>query len=340
MIVWLITIAIVAAISAYIIKNVRTRYAEMPKGSRRTLTAVGGPALVGLSGTVFLWLTGHGFFSSLFLCEIFAFGIFFLLDFFEVGKKKESTEAEEEKTATPKIRAEDVEPGMVIKYGRYPDAGEEDEPIRWLVLKQDEGKLFVVSRDILDCVPFHTGEEDVTWKTCSLRAWLNSSFLPRAFTGEERARILPVELSEAVNRGYGTKDTETVEDTVFILTPAQVRSYLAGEKKLCKPTPYALSRGAVASEDGYAAWWTRAPGGAFEREGAFDWGTCKKRAVTVSAFPNDVSETTYVDAFGGTYPTKPTSEAYLRSEDGIFYLGEPDSAAYIGVRPAMWVDFS
>ena len=63
------------------------------------------------------------------------------------------------------------------------------EPVKWRVLAND-GSLFVVSDKNLDCVEYNSSAEIVTWEECTLRKWLNSKFLDKAFSTQEQGAVL------------------------------------------------------------------------------------------------------------------------------------------------------
>ena len=103
--------------------------------------------------------------------------------------------------------------------------------------------------------------KDVTWKTCTLREWLNKDFLEAAFTGEERARILETEVRNDGNPVYGTTGGDNTRDRVFLLSLDEAVRYFQGdEERRCKATPYAVSQGARVDDDGFCCWWLRSPG--------------------------------------------------------------------------------
>lgn len=67
-----------------------------------------------------------------------------------------------------------------IKFGHYEqdnDASNGKEAIEWEVLGYEDGELLLISRYILDAVPYNYEWTDVTWETCALRKWLNDDFL-------------------------------------------------------------------------------------------------------------------------------------------------------------------
>ena len=56
----------------------------------------------------------------------------------------------------------------------------------------------LISKYALDCVQYNTKEESVTWETCSLRKWLNETFLNEAFTVVEQAQLAVVTVTADV----------------------------------------------------------------------------------------------------------------------------------------------
>ena len=59
-----------------------------------------------------------------------------------------------------------------------------------------DNMALLISRYAIDCQPYNTEYKNVTWETCSLRKWLNEAFYNKAFTSEEKAKII---LSEVKN---------------------------------------------------------------------------------------------------------------------------------------------
>lgn len=110
-------------------------------------------------------------------------------------------------------------------------------PLRWRVLDIRENRALLLADRIPDSVPFHSGEEDVTWAECTLRSWLNgygteankqgldytgSGFIDRAFTEREQEAILPVLCKNPANSTYGTDSGRDTEDRLFILSNEEV----------------------------------------------------------------------------------------------------------------------
>ena len=155
--------------------------------------------------------------------------------------------------------------GSAIKFGRYEqdnNSSNGKEDIEWIVLKNEENRLLVISKYMLDCKPYNTESISVTWENCSLRRWLNDSFLNTAFSSDEKEQILTITggvgkvLLYTPNPGYDT------EDKVFLLSDAEVYElYASNEAKMCIPTEYAKAQGCrVFNTEGTSWWWLRSSG--------------------------------------------------------------------------------
>ena len=97
------------------------------------------------------------------------------------------------------------------------------EPILWRVLGVTEDHLFAISEYGLDRVEFNEDRgKGNDWETSDLKAWLEQTFLPQAFTPDERARI----------------------DEISCLTSLEAESCFADSRdRMCIPTEYAVGRG-------------------------------------------------------------------------------------------------
>ena len=160
--------------------------------------------------------------------------------------------------------------GDIIEFGAYEqdnDTSNGKEPIEWQVLERDGDKVLVISKYALDCKPYNTEYEDVTWETCTLRTWLNETFLNEAFSEAEQIIIQTTEVSADRNPDWSTDPGNATEDKIFLLSIIETYTYFASdEASMCVPTAYAIANGAWTSGsynvDGEATcwWWLRSPG--------------------------------------------------------------------------------
>lgn len=158
-----------------------------------------------------------------------------------------------------------AEVGDYVFFGAYEqdnDTSNGKEDIEWLVLDKQENQLLVISKYALDCKEYNTKLTDVTWKTCSLRKWLNNEFTNAAFSAEEQTRIPTVTVSADENPCYSTDPGNATEDQVFLLSITEARQYFCSDDaRQCKATDYAVAHGACANiGNGNCWWWLRSPG--------------------------------------------------------------------------------
>ena len=163
--------------------------------------------------------------------------------------------------------------GDYVSFGHYEqdnDTANGAEEIEWLVLDEKNDKLFVISRYILDVkaysLPKDINNDSTTWETCTVRAWLNDTFLNSAFNTDEQDIILT---ETVVNENYWNGTTPGGNDTrdkLFLLSYSELGKYLGGsvshEANMCKGSAYAKAQGLAVNESGYSFWWLRSPGDA------------------------------------------------------------------------------
>jgi len=174
--------------------------------------------------------------------------------------------------------------GQYIKFGAYEqdnNLANGKEEIEWLVLAIEGNKALVISKYILDWEPYDKSEAswDIAfgyWHECTLRTWLNETFINTAFTSTERSQIALTTLLAERNPDYNTPSGETCQDRVFMLSISEARKYIkSNAARSCTATAYA--RGQGAEENRYItmngiSWWLRSPG-FYEWEAAWVSGT-------------------------------------------------------------------
>lgn len=190
----------------------------------------------------------------------------------KAGKKKQTKEN--------KYNFRNVKVGDIIKFGHYEqddDMNNGKEEIEWIVLSKDKEKIFVMSKYVLDIIPYNNEITPITWEKCSLRKWLNKDFINSAFSKKERSMIRKVKNINIDNPETGTDGGKNTKDKVFLLSfeDMQKKEYgfnKTGEWDIYRrsaPTPYAIAQGYYISptigadqmvyystDDGrYTCWW-------------------------------------------------------------------------------------
>ncbi len=158
--------------------------------------------------------------------------------------------------------------GDYVLFGAYEqdnDPSNGKESIEWLVLEKDGDSVLLISRYALDCRPYHDALDEMTWEECSLRAWLNESFLNDAFSADEQSRILNTRVSADRNPSYTTTPAgNDTEDRVFLLSIPEAVRYMDPESaRQGEPTAYANAQSGfenICTANGHCLWWLRSPG--------------------------------------------------------------------------------
>ena len=169
-----------------------------------------------------------------------------------------------------------VQIGDIITFGHYPQkaSGTDNTPIEWLVLARDGNKALLLSRYGLDAKAYNTEYTGISWEKCTLRTWLNDTFLNKVFTVQEQTGILLTNVDNSSSQGYwSTSGGKNTQDKIFLLSYAEANKYLGvtpdskNTKSRVAPTLYAAKQGAYISSStttaegtGSGWWWLRSPG--------------------------------------------------------------------------------
>ena len=122
------------------------------------------------------------------------------------GKAKKNDEAES--------IFKDIKVGKEVSFGRQMN---NNLWIEWKVVDKQDGKYLLHSKhafveqrlhDVGDTV-IHGKEKELTWENSAFRKWLNSSFLKKTFSSEERKHIV-----------YSTIKTAGIETKDYLFLPS------------------------------------------------------------------------------------------------------------------------
>ena len=157
--------------------------------------------------------------------------------------------------------------GNIIYFGHYEQdnrTSNGSEPIEWIILDVKGNQALLLSKYGLDVQPYNTTMTDVTWSDCTLRTWLNRTFLNTAFTSSEQNMILTTNVdnsSRQGNREWNTYGGSNTSDKVFLLSYKEAATYFSNDSsRRMTATSFAKARGTQVSSSGYSWWWLRSPG--------------------------------------------------------------------------------
>lgn len=237
----------------------------------------------------------------------------------KAAEEKAAAEAAEKKAAEEKAALEakkhdwsTVNVGDIKYFGNYEQDDNKSngsEEIEWIVLAKENGKALLISQYGIDAQPYHDSYEPITWEKCTLRAWLNSSFIDTAFSEEDRQKIVVTNVVAEKLPGYGTSDKisagNDVKDKVFILCSSEVSKYLNDTDYICQYTIFSKNKSHQNGQSG--EWWLRNPSEHFQDQ---------------AAIIDENGKSTRQNGGGG----------YMRCSMRV-------NDNYILVRPALWISY-
>ena len=179
-----------------------------------------------------------------------------------------------------------------IYFGTYRQSsngsgGYNTEPVKWRVLSNADGKMFLLADQNLDVRQYNSRLISITWEKSTIRSWLNGyganensngtdyssdNFIGTAFSGEEQSAICDTYVYNATqsdessnpNPSCNTSGGNNTTDKIFLLSieEAMNSSYFpnGNESRKSTNTAYVAScRGTTGvGNDGF--WWLRSPG--------------------------------------------------------------------------------
>lgn len=137
--------------------------------------------------------------------------------------------------------------GDSFQFGEYEQDknGDFKSPIEWKILKKEKDRILMISKYALDVKPYNTTAANVTWEDCSLRKWLNGTFLESAFSQDEQDMIKLTSI-------------ESSQDKVFLLSRTEAQSYFkTDEERKTKNTEYTVEKCGDEYYAKYCFWWLR-----------------------------------------------------------------------------------
>ena len=176
----------------------------------------------------------------------------------------------------------------------------EEKEIEWKILTIDGEGALITSCYGVSLHAFNNNPSPSTWRTCSLRTWLNHDFLCSSFSDKEQEKIHSIVLAEEKSEISFSDDQET--DKVFILSEEEAERYFS--KQADRVLLY---------NDSLSGTWS---------------------------FSNGLMTTCRWWMRGKTHDIDGRHCAPICDHDGSFGGYQTANSQRMAVRPAMWVDTS
>ena len=174
--------------------------------------------------------------------------------------------------------------GDVVTFGSWGG-----EPIVWWILEaKDDGTYIMMSWYGLEALPFCRENQEVYWGTSYVRQWLNGVFYEKAFSAEEKEKIVLSTVENPDNLMYSTEGSGPTQDLVYLLSVEEVIKYFhvdtyimdiktaSSQALICMPTEAAVQHSAATADQawvdeyeaaygyplkaGACCWWLRSAG--------------------------------------------------------------------------------
>lgn len=144
------------------------------------------------------------------------------------------------------------------KYHRAKKSYFKYEPIKWRVIKCENGEALLLSDIVLDKQKYNKRLKKVSWEKSTLRKWLNKKFMNRAFSSSEQEAIRTTKVINEDNYYYKTDGGNDTLDKIYLLSLSETDE----EKEYGFTDSYGMTikYSNYADLDDYQYWWLRTPG--------------------------------------------------------------------------------
>ena len=159
-----------------------------------------------------------------------------------------------------------------IYFGNYFQSGSTTkEPVKWRVLENADGKLFLLSDQNLDVNPYNSNNTSTTWENSTIRSWLNGYFINVAFSSDEQTAIANTYVYNKTqsnetshpNPSYETPGGNNTTDKIFLLSIEEAKNsdyFPRGDSsRISTNTAYVASDNDMFPVGEADFWWLRSP---------------------------------------------------------------------------------
>ena len=144
------------------------------------------------------------------------------------------------------------------KYHRAKKCYFKYEPIKWRVIKCENGEALLLSDIVLDKQKYNKRLKKVTWEKSTLRKWLNKKFMNRAFSSSEQEAIRTTKVINEDNYYYKTDGGNDTLDKIYLLSLSE--TYEEKEYGFTDSYGMTIKYSNYADLCDYQYWWLRTPG--------------------------------------------------------------------------------
>ena len=161
-----------------------------------------------------------------------------------------------------------------ILFGRYPQTPRSEiTDIEWLVLKSEENRALLISKDALTSQKYSENNTEVPWEKSTLRKWLNEVFINSAFDEKEIKMILSTQVAAEKTPSYSASSENDTIDKVFVLNSLEANLYFGSNSaRACQGTAYCRAQSGLSEEVGPCKWWLRSAGAYVSDDGSVNFG--------------------------------------------------------------------
>lgn len=196
----------------------------------------------------------------------------------------ESVAAQYSSSSNQTPSKQSIKKGDTLFLGKYEQDDNDQngkENIEWIVFATNNKYVYLLSKKVLEVLPFHNTNNAVNYENSEIRGWLNNTFTSVAFNEDEVSMLVTMTAEMPHNYDYpSTPQGSDVDEKISLMSVVEIEEYFPKDKdRLANGTTYAINRGLFQGESGFCPWWTRTMGksswdativksdGSFNREG-------------------------------------------------------------------------
>lgn len=150
-----------------------------------------------------------------------------------------------------------IREGNSVYFGRYTQESDSKlTPIKWDILDEKDDCLLLISHYVIEMAHFDLNTNN--YEKSAIREWLNNTFIKKAFTNEQKALLIEVEVDNSLESTldkYNKYICPNTYDKIFLLSKKEANKYFVSTSTNAYGTAYAKKKG----YNDTPWWWLRSP---------------------------------------------------------------------------------